>query len=126
MKTSAALRAEPRPAEVLTKAVLRAADLLGLTQKDLAGILGLSGATVSRLGAGDRTLEPDTKEGELALLFLRVFRSLDALLGGREEGMRAWLHAENTHIGGVPAARVHSVEGLVEVAQYLDAMRGKL
>jgi hypothetical protein len=80
---------------------------------------------VSRLSRG-RLIEPSTKEGELALLFLRLFRSLDALVGGEETKARAWLHAENQHLGGVPAARIRGVEGLVDVVQYLDSMRGRL
>jgi hypothetical protein len=54
-----------------------------------------------------------------------MFRSLDALLGDTES-CRKWLHAENTHLGGVPAELVRSAEGLVHVIRYLDAMRGKL
>jgi hypothetical protein len=112
------------PAAVLTKATLRAARLLGLTDAALGEVLGVSGASVSRLGGGRRTIGPANKEGQLAILFLRMFRSLDALLGDAASG-RGWLHAENSHLGGVPADLIRSVEGLVHVAQYLDAMRGK-
>jgi hypothetical protein len=118
-----AVRAEP--AAVLTKAALSAARRLGLRNKELAEVIGTSEASVSRLGRS-RELEPGSKEGELALLFLRLFRSLDALVGGNEAQARAWLHGENEHVGGVPAERIRQVEGLVEVVQYLDAMRGRL
>ena len=109
---------------VLTKATLRAARLLGLTDAALGAILGISGASVSRLGGGSRAIVPVDKEGQLAILFLRMYRSLDALLGDAES-CRRWLHAENTHLGQVPAGLLPSVEGLVRVTQYLDAMRGK-
>ena len=66
------------------------------------------------------------KEGELALLFVRLYRSLDALTGGDDDKSRTWLHAMNDHVGGVPADRIRTVEGLVDVIQYLDAMRGRL
>ena len=118
-------QARPREDEVVTKAVRRAASALGLSQKELARVVGVSEATVSRLAAG-RLLDASKKEGELALLFLRVFRSVDALVGGSEEKSRAWFCAHNTHLGGTPRDRVQTVEGLVHVAQYLDAMRGKL
>lgn len=111
-------------AAVVTKAVRRVAEKLDVSQKELARILGVSEATVSRLASG-KTLDLDRKEGELALLFVRVFRSLDALVGD-EAKARAWFHAHNDHLGGVPAERVRTVEGLVHVAEYLDAMRGKL
>ncbi len=110
---------------VVTKAARRAAAALGLSQKELARVVGVSEATVSRLASG-KLLAADRKEGELALLLVRVFRSLDALVGGSEEKARAWFGAKNAHLGGVPRERVQRVEGLVEVAQYLDAMRGKL
>ena len=113
------------PAVVLTKALLNAAQLLGMKNRELGVVIGASEASVSRL-ARERVIEPNSKEGELSLLFLRLFRSLDALVGGDETKARAWLHASNTHIGGKPAERIRQVEGLVDVVQYLDSMRGRL
>lgn len=96
-----------------------------MRNRHLAAVLGTSEASVSRLQSA-RGLDPDTKEGELALLFLRLFRSLDALVGGDDDKARQWLAAENDHVRGVPSERIRSVEGLVDVVQYLDAMRGHL
>jgi len=126
MKTQP-LRPEARTAaagEVLTRSARRAAELLELTQKDLARIIGVSPATISRLS--HRPLDPADKEGELAILFIRMFRSLDALVGGDVDSARRWLHAENTHLAGVPAQLIQTVTGLVDVVEYLDAMRGKV
>lgn len=113
----------PQSREVLTKAVLRAADRLDVPPKSLAAVLGVSQASLSRLRRS-RAIDPKSKEGELALLFLRVFRSLDALLGGDRDQCRAWLHSYNHHLGGEPAELLRSVSGLVRVLEYLDAMRG--
>jgi len=115
----------PAAGPVLAKAVLSAAERLGLRARHLAAVIGSSEASISRLQRA-RALDPDTKEGELALLFLRVFRSLDALMGGDDAKSRAWMHAPNDHLAGVPAERIRTVEGLVDVVQYLDAMRGRL
>ena len=115
--------AEPGP--VLAKATLAAAARLGLRNRQLALVIGSSEASVSRLQSG-RGLDPASKEGELALLFLRLYRSLDALVGGDDAKARAWLAAQNDHLGAVPADRIRSIEGLVDVVQYLDAMRGRL
>jgi hypothetical protein len=112
-------------APLLAKAVLIASARLGLRNRHLAAIIGSSEASVSRLQHG-RGLDPDTKEGELALLFLRLYRSLDALVGGDDDKAREWLHSENAHVAGIPAERIRTVEGLVDVVQYLDAMRGRL
>jgi transcriptional regulator with XRE-family HTH domain len=123
---SVALHAQTaNPATVLGKAVLAAATRLGLRQRHLAAMLGASAASVSRVQRG-RGIDPAGKEGELALLFLRVYRSLDALVGGDDGRAQAWLHAPNDHLGGVPAERLMTVQGLVDVVQYLDAVRGRL
>jgi DNA-binding XRE family transcriptional regulator len=68
-------------ATVLTKAVLRAAEHLGMTNKSLATVIGVSEATVSRMRSGDYTLQRGQKSFELAVLFLRFYRSLDAIVG---------------------------------------------
>jgi hypothetical protein len=110
---------------VLTRAVLSAAERLGVRPRQLAAVLGVSEASVSRMPRG-RGLDPASKEGELALLFVRLYRSLDALVGGDDDKARAWLHAPNDHLRALPADRICTVEGLVDVVQYLDAMRGRL
>ena len=110
---------------VLAKAVLSAATRLGLRNRQLAAVIGSSEASISRLQHG-RGLDPESTEGELSLLFLRLYRGLDALVGGDDAKARDWLNSENTHLLGVPADRIRTVEGLVDVVQYLDAMRGRL
>ncbi|OFX18497.1 MAG: hypothetical protein A2V77_13440 [Anaeromyxobacter sp. RBG_16_69_14] len=111
-------------AAVLTKATRRAATQLGISDAVLADVLGVSASSVSRLGAG-RMIEPESAEGERALLFLRVFRGLDGLLGDGES-CKKWFNSEHLHLRGVPAELIRSVEGLVHVTRYLDAMRGKI
>lgn len=69
-------------AATVSRAVTRAADRLRLNQATLAEILGISHSTASRLVSGTYLLQPSRKrEWEFALLFLRLFRSLDAMLG---------------------------------------------
>ncbi len=73
----------------------------------------------------DRTgLDPNTKEGELALLFLRVYRSLHALFGGDRSLMRHWLEQPNRGLGDQPPRQLlERIEGLTRVANDLDALR---
>jgi DNA-binding XRE family transcriptional regulator len=118
--------ASPAHARILAKATIRAAGLLGLTQAELAPILGVSRATVSRMAAGDYLLPPEQKTWELAALFVRLFRSLDALVGSNEAQARAWLNSENIALGAVPKALLPRAEGLVRAVQYLDAARGRI
>ncbi len=117
---------QPDASATLTKATLRVSDRLGLSQFELAQTLGLSAASVSRLMSGSKRLAPESKEGELALYLVRVFRSLDALVGGSVEKAEAWFSAQNRTLAGVPRELVKTIGGLVHVAEYLDAMRGKL
>jgi uncharacterized protein (DUF2384 family) len=113
-----------RAPQVLTRALHRASQNLGIAQGEIARTIGVSDASVSRLFAEQRTIDPKSKEGELTILFLRLYRSLDALVGG-DEAARKWFHAPNRHLQGTPAELVKTVQGLVDVIQYLDAMRGK-
>jgi len=114
------------PAAVLSKAVVRAARLLALSQRELAAALGISEATTSRLFAGKYLLSADrAKEWELALLFVRLYRSLDALWG-HEETARRWLASPNLALGAPPQDLVRTVEGLVRVVAYLDAARSRV
>lgn len=109
---------------VLTKAVKSVAHFLDLSNIDLADILGISTASVTRLYQGRPIKEK--KETELAVLLVRLYRSLDAMVGGDASESIKWFKAFNHHLNGVPAERTKTVEGLVDVVQYLDAMRGKL
>lgn len=125
MKRSTALKAKPAPdsGATLTKAALRAASHLGIAQSELARILGLSPATVSRLANGRRRLEPDSKSWQLAALLVRLFRSLDAIVGSDDAAARAWLRSDNTALGGVPLDLLRDAAGLVRTVDYLDAAR---
>jgi DNA-binding XRE family transcriptional regulator len=110
-------------AAVVAKAALRAAERLDLTNKVLARIIGVSEATVSRMKKGDYPLEKGQKPFELALLFVRLYRSLDALAGGDDTVARAWLRNFNLALNGRPVALIETVSGLGHVIQYLDARR---
>ena len=113
-------------ATVLTKAALRAAERLEIPQKALSRILGLSEASVSRMRAGTFLLSPGDKSFELAVLFVRLFRALDAMVGGDEVVARAWLRNPSTTLADVPLVLMHSVAGLVHVVAYLDAERARV
>lgn len=108
---------------LVTKALLRAAARLDLANKELARVIGLSEASVSRLGRGALALAPEQKSFELALLFVRLYRALDSISGGDVQVARAWLRAENTALGGAPLTRIMTIAGLLDTIAYLDARR---
>ena len=110
-------------AAVLSTAVARAAERLNVSRSLLAKILGVSPATITRLYAGSYQLEPHRKEWEFGLLFVRLFRSLDSIVG-EESTARKWLNSDNRGLNGRPIELISNTEGLVRVVHYLDASRG--
>jgi transcriptional regulator with XRE-family HTH domain len=126
MTLSHQIARNPEAGAVLTKAALRAADRLGLSGRQLAEIVGVSEATVSRWKRGESLLEPGSKPFELAALLVRTFRSLDAITGGDEAVARRWLASPNTALAARPMERMAQVQGLVDVTTYLDARRAPL
>lgn len=113
----------PQAGAVVTKAVLRAAGLLSVNARNLAAVIGVSEATISRMKRGEFGLEPDTKPFELAVLFIRLFRSLDAIVGGEQKIAASWLANHNVVLGARPIEKLQTVSGLVDVIAYLDARR---
>src|SRR5437773_9374736 len=100
---------------VVTRAAMRAAARLGVSNKALGRIIGLSEATISRMGSGAYTLTPGDKAFELAILFVRLFRALDTIAGGDEAVAAAWLRNENLALDGTPLVLIQSVSGLLHV-----------
>ena len=111
------------PGAVLAKATARASVLLGLSGAALARVIGVSEPTVSRVLSGARPLSAESKEGELAMLLVRVFRSLDALVGNDDHKRVAWMKGHNQALAGVPLQLIEKAEGLVATLAYLDGMR---
>jgi uncharacterized protein (DUF2384 family) len=112
--------------EVLTSAITRIAELWNLSNGKLAAILGLSPATVSRLRNGQTRLDPATKSFEAGQFLLRLFRSLDALLGSDDQAARRWLEADNLDLGGKPIEQVDTMRGLIELCDYVDFYRARV
>ncbi len=122
---SALAQHTPLPEAVLAKAVLKAAAQLGLKQAELASVLGMHRTAISRLKSHP-TLDPQSKQGELALLLIRIARALFALTGGDNDWIKHFMHTPNKVTGGVPAEQITSIQGLMRVLQFVDGVRGKV
>ena len=120
------LELEPDDGRILTSAIARIAEFWGLTNAKLGSVLGLSSATVSRLRSGKAELDPASKSFEAAQYLLRLFRSLDALLGSDDMAARAWLSARNMDLDARPIDLVDSFRGLMTVCDYVDAHRARV
>jgi len=115
-----------RESAALTKATIRAARKLGLKNRMLSAIIGLSPPTISRMSKGEYELERTSKAFQLSVLFVRLYRSLDAIVSGDENVARAWLNNPNVPLGDKPINLIQSVSGLVNVIDYLDARRARV
>ena len=114
------LKIEPEKKNVLAKALLNAGKSLGLTQDDIGVVVGRDRSAFSR------GVEPESKSGELALMLIRCYRSLYAMVGGDEETMKHWMQTSNKYFNAIPATEIKTISGLVAVVDYLDAIRGKV
>lgn len=120
LQSSKELTVERR--EVLTKAILRAAEKLTLSNVQLAGVLGVSPSTISRMREAPLN---KPKANELGLLFVRLYRSLIGVVDS-DHAAAQWMTSNNRHLGGEPSELIQSVTGLFRTLEYLDAMRAKV
>lgn len=105
---------------VLAEAVLRAGRNLGLSPDQIAKVVGKHRTSLTR-----GNLAPDSKQGELGLMLVRIYRSLYALMGDDADNMKHFMITRNRGTGGIPSEQIQTVEGLYHVLVYLDAMRGR-
>ena len=122
---SAQLQDAPDPSAVLAKALINSAAQLGLKQDQLGAVLGVHRTIISRLKANP-SINPNSKQGELAMMLIRITRSLSALTGGDKEWMQHFMHTPNKETGGIPAEQIATITGLVTVLQFTDAIRAKV
>jgi uncharacterized protein (DUF2384 family) len=114
----------PDQSLVLSKALLNSASHLGIPNHKLAAILGVTTDTVTELYADTYRLSPHKKEWDFAVLLVRLYRSLDSIVGGSTDDARKWLVSENGAFAGKkPAELIETTEGIVRVASYLDSYR---
>ena len=107
--------------DVLTNAYLKAGKEMGLTQKELGKIIGKGQSSISR-----SSVDPDSKIGEIAKIFIRIYRAIFVLVGGDGKQIKHWMHTQNSHTRGIPAEQIQTISGLMAVVGYLDAIRGKV
>lgn len=111
---------------VLSEAVARVAACWKLTNDQLGAVVGISAATASRLRSGSYQLQRSEKAFELGQYLVRLFRSLDALMGSDDAASMSWLKSENIDLGGRPIDLIRSIRGLSDVADYVDDYRARV
>jgi hypothetical protein len=100
--------------KLLAKAVLNAAKKLELESNQLAKVLGVDHSTILQL----KTLDPESEQGERALILIQIFRSLYALSGGNANWIQRFMRSPNRMTGGIPIEQVQNETGLIKVFEY--------
>ena len=57
---------------------------------------------------------------------MRLFRSLDALMGSDDSAAKSWLAAPNLDLEAKPLELINSFKGLMTVCDYVDAHRARV
>lgn len=109
---------------VLAKAFFNVAKKIDLSQAQLAAILGVSLPTISRLKTKLK-LDPNSKQGELALLLIKLYIVLYDLNGGDLDWIHHFLNSKNQVTGGIPIKQIETAYGLVRVLQVVKAIQNK-
>jgi uncharacterized protein (DUF2384 family) len=123
---TALARPQPDRAAALSAAIVRIAEFWALNNAKLAVVLGVSAPTISRLKRGTTELDPASKSFEAGQFLLRLFRSLDALLGSDDAAARHWLDTPNLDLGGKPIDKLDTMRGLIELCDYVDFYRARV
>jgi hypothetical protein len=123
MQTELNPESTPDESSFVTKATLRAAERLGIKNTVLAKVLGVSQPTISRMRRGNYKLDRGQKAFELAILLVRLYRSLDGIVAGDDNVAADWLKNNNTALDGIPLDLIQSVSGLMNVIAYIDSRR---
>jgi hypothetical protein len=116
---------KPKESYVLAVALENLKDILAISFEDLGKIIRIHRNTL-REWFYNKHIDPQSAEGELSLLLIKVYRSLYALNGGNIDAIKHWLHTDNRHLKGCPFEIMKTVLGLSRVVIYLDAIRGKI
>jgi hypothetical protein len=59
-------------------------------------------------------------------LFVRLFRSLDAITGSDDNTSRSWFRGDNVALRGRPIDLIQTVSGLIGVLTYVDSRRAPI
>lgn len=94
---------------------------MGLTDGQAAQALGLTERQINLLHSGRRYLRAESKAGEIALMIVRIYRAVDALVGSDEATRRRWMANHHQELQCSPQQTITTVVALVNT---LDCLEG--
>ncbi len=110
--------------DIIAYGLKEASKIMGISQVQLAAILQVDKSSLSR--AFKNGIEPGSLKAQVSILIIRMYRSLFAISGDNSKFMKHFLNTQNRAFSSKPIDMIKNIEGLVQVNQYLDAMRGKV
>ena len=111
-------------ATFLAEAVLKTANLLGLSNTQLAAVMGLDLMSMNQ-NEFSAVLEPTSSQGKTGLLLIRLYQSLSTLTGGDSEWIDYFMNAFNTATDGVPIQQIQTRAGLEKVLMVVEALNNR-
>ena len=111
-------------ATFLAEAVLKTANLLGLSNTQLAAVMGLDLMSMNQ-NEFSAVLEPTSSQGKTGLLLIRLYQSLSTLTGGDSEWIDYFMNAFNTATDGVPIQQIQTRKGLEKVLTVVEALNNR-
>jgi Antitoxin Xre/MbcA/ParS C-terminal toxin-binding domain len=111
----------PSKASVLTSALLNASKEMGISTTHLGKVIDKDSSEIKHTD-----INPEGKSGELALMLIRCYTSLHALVGNNKKHMQHWMHTHNSGTQGIPVEQLLRIDGLVRVTEYLDTISRKV
>ena len=111
--------------KVLTKASWKAAELLGLKPEQFVRILHLECLDMN-LSEATLMFDPNSKQGEIALILIRIYKALYHLNGGDIKWMHHFLNSPNLLTGGIPIEQLESMSGLLSVLNTVESLQYKV
>jgi len=105
---------------VLTSAVIRAADWLGIDDSEVAEILSLTRGAVQQMRVGSLHLTENSNGFNRAVDLVAVFSSLHMKFAADREIARSWMRNSNTALHYAPIALMQKPGGLEAVRAYVE------
>jgi len=107
---------------ILTEASWKAAENLGLKPEQFLKILHLQCVDMN-LSETTIVLDPDSKQGEIALILIRIYKAIFNLSGGDIEWIHHFLNSPNLLTGGIPIEQLESMSGLLSVLKTVESLQ---
>lgn len=109
---------------VVAKALTNVIDEFSLSPESASQILGIDLNMITKQSIEQCLKDSDSLE--LALMLIKIYRSLYAIVGGSQSAMTHWLTTDNRDFHGhSPLEQMRCQNGLTEVARYLETMKNQ-